>query len=77
MRKIAVTVLLIVLLLVTLSACEKSENPESVVPVVTPAQGETGIPTAAPVIETTEPTQPAVEAPGPQQPPPVAPIIDG
>ena len=78
MKKITVTLLLLVFLLVTLTACGKEATPVSTEPVVVaPDQQETSLPTEAPVVETVEPTQPASAAPGPQQPPPVAPTIDG
>lgn len=77
MKKLILTSILMVFLLVLLSACGKAETPAPTAAVETPLQQATAIPTQAPVEPTTPAAEPQTDAPGLQQPPPVAPTIDG
>lgn len=77
MKKFFITIALVTLLLLLLTACGKSETPAPTAVVEAPLQQATIPPTLAPV-QTTAPVAVAqTEAPAPQQPPPAAPSIDG
>ncbi len=70
-------IVLIILLLMVLSACGKTEAPVPTAAVETPVQELTLAPVEPPAAETAAPVQPETEAPGPVQPPPASPSIDG
>lgn len=67
-------VLLVVFLLV--AACSKAEPPAISVTTEAPVETATSLPTEAPAVETEAPVA-QTDAPSLQQPPPVAPTIDG